>query len=227
MKPALLLAEQLLAKEAHLKGLPGFVIVNYRWNMAQFLPVAEDGPDAGAGLFAQAQPAERGDDVRVARLFLAGLQEFTRADKGVTRVPKQCSIAKEADAGLASMVAVILMEQQVNGGLAKGNIVRRVVIAPKGRHIYAERPFGAPHIAFGEGEPGKDQVLFHNDAVAPATIRRPGIELGIDELAVHHWPRKRLANIAAPAQNQHGGPGGRKAAAMLRDKPPLAQELHV
>ena len=61
----------------------------------------------------------------------ARLQEFVRAGEGVAWIPEHRSITKQADAGVAVLIAVVLMEQQIDGRLAEGNVVRRVVIAPK------------------------------------------------------------------------------------------------
>ena len=43
-------------------------------NVAESLPVSEDGAHAGSGLFAEADATERGDNGRVAYLFLRRIQ---------------------------------------------------------------------------------------------------------------------------------------------------------
>ena len=223
----LLLAQQDFPRKAHLERLARLVVVDHRRHMAQRLPVAEDRPDAGAGLFAQAQPAECGHDVGIAHFLGAGFEKRFRRRKGVAWIPKLHPIAEQANAGVAVLVAIVLMQQQVDRRLPKGNVVRRVVVAAKRCWIDAKRAFGAQHVALGKHEPRLHQVLFDHDAIAPTQIGRPSIERGVDELPIHHRPSQKLAHVARASEHQHRRSRGRQSPVPLDGEAPLVQKLHI
>ena len=130
---------------------------------------------------------------------------------------------------MAVLLAIVLMEQQVDRRFAEGGVVRRFVVAPHGGGVDAERPLGAAQKALGERQPSLHQILLHDDSVVPRVVPIPCVVCGVDELAVHHGPRKHLTQVAPPAENQDRSPGGREAAvfAALPYEAPLVQEFHV
>ena len=227
LEQPLFLAEQFFAQEAQLERLPRLVVPDHRRHVAEILPVPKNRAHAGPRLLAQPDPPERRDEGRIAHVLLGRVQELVGGGESVARVPEHGPVPEEPDRRLPAGVAVVLVDQQVDGRFPERDVVGRIVVPPKRRRVQPEGVLGVLHIAFGQHEPRLDQVLLDHHAVDPAPVRRPGVVRGVDELAIDHGPAERPAQVARAAEEEDGRTGRRETAAVLDDEAPLVQELGV
>ena len=99
------------------------------------MPVAKDCADAGACLIGKSDAAEGFDDSRITNFLFGGVEQFCLCRKGIAGIPEDRAVGEQLDGGLASVVAVILMDQQVDGCFAEGYVIGRVIVAAQGGGI--------------------------------------------------------------------------------------------
>ncbi|MNL43952.1 hypothetical protein D3C87_1664910 [compost metagenome] len=68
--------DELFLAQAQAEALFGFVIFDFRRQVAQLAPTVEDGAHAGAALIGQADAAEGVDDAGVADFLVAGVEQL-------------------------------------------------------------------------------------------------------------------------------------------------------
>ena len=128
-------------------------------------------------------------------------------------VPESGLIAEESDRRLPSVVAVVLVDEQIDGGLTERDVVRRIIVSPQRCRIHAERMRGMLHIAGGQRQPCLDEILLGYDAVGPSPVGRPGVRSGVDELAINDRPRQYPAHMPCATKDRGPplgwGPSGR------------------
>ena len=216
--------DEFFLAQAQAEALFGLVVLDFRRQVAQLAPAIKDGAHAGAALVGQANAAEGADDAGVAHFLVAGVEQLLARGKGVTGVEKFGLVTEEADDRHAGGVAKVLMDEQVDGGFAEGDVVWRVVVAAHRGHVHAERTLAVAEVELDDGLPRLDEVVFHGDAVGPAD---GGVVLGAGiavELHVHRHAWQHLADIFAAAQHEDGGTGGTQHAALLNQEAPVTQE---
>ena len=92
------------------------------------MPVAKNRTDSSACLIGEADAAESFDDGGIAHFLFSRIEQLSRGGEGVARVPKYSTVGEQLDGCLATVITVILMHQQVDGSLAKGDVVRWIVV---------------------------------------------------------------------------------------------------
>src|ERR1700761_2280912 len=102
-----------------------WAVRDHRWDTAQRTLVGKDVADTGIGLLADSNAGEHGPQAIVANRFVSGFEKLLTADKRRTGIPKLVFIGKQSDAGFARVVAVVLMDEEIQNGFAKGEIIRR------------------------------------------------------------------------------------------------------
>ena len=195
--------------------------------MSETLPAPKDRAHARPGLPAQPDAAECGDDRRVAHLLLGTVQDLIGSGKGLARIPEHRPIAEESDRRLTAVVAVVLVDEQIDGRLTEGNVVGGIIVPPQRRRIHAERMLGILRIALGQHQPRLDEVLFDNDTIVPSTVGRPGVRCGIDELAIDHRSREYPANVTRATEHQDRSPSWHHEIVMFDDEAAFVQELDI
>ena len=93
------------------------------------------------------------------------------------------------DHGLARVVGIVLVEQEVDHGLPKGAVVRGRIVALQRRWIHAKGMFRDAWIpVVHKAPPGPHEVLLENQAVEPAFdgvgfVPRQAVALAVDDRA--------------------------------------------
>ena len=71
------------------------------------------------------------------------------------------------------------------------------------------------------------RFLFDYDTVVPAAVGRPGVRVGVDELAIDDRSRQYPAQVTWATEQKGRGSRGDQAIALFHDEAPLIEELDV
>src|SRR5205823_1047642 len=142
---------------------------------AQGALVGKDVADAGVGLLADANAGEHGTQAGVTNRFVSGFEKLLTADKRRTWIPKMRLIGKQSDVGFARVIAVVLMDEEIQDSFAKSEVIRRSAFALHRGVVEFEPTFGETRlIDFHDTLPGFKDVAFGErfDAFIPALLRQ-------------------------------------------------------
>jgi len=108
---------------------------------------------------------------RVADLFFSGLKQPGIVPEYVAGIPELDAVAEEFYDGLAGMIAIVLMDQQVDSRFAEHAKPRGIVSAAEGNRINIFKRFGHKELVLTDQLiPGLDDVLFAYNSVNPASL---------------------------------------------------------
>jgi hypothetical protein len=153
--------------------------------------------------------------------LIAGFEKFLAADERRARIPKLNFIGEDGDGGFAGVVAIVLMDEEIQDGFTKREIVRRRAFALHGGVIELKTAFGkARAINLHDTLPSLDDVAFGKrfDAFIPALFRQQIGVSALEDEEVHDLPGQKLVHGGVRAEQQNGSAGGAQRAVHRHDQ---------
>ena len=181
------------------------------------------------GSISCSRDAKDGDNAGVANRLFARVDQLLPRCEGIAGVEELGLVAEEADRRAARLLAEVLVNQQVDGGLPEGHIVGRVVRAAQAARVDREGVLGMSAVKGDQRLPGFEEVFFRHrrETVCPARlggIVRFGFPI---DLEVDNRPLQDLPECGIGAEDQNAGPGRKQPVLLLGDTGHLLQELDV
>ena len=119
------------------------------------------------------------------------------------------------------------MDEQVDGRFPERGVLGRIIVPSERRRVQPEGVIRVAHVPLQNREPRLDEILLHQNPVAPALVDGPGIGGGVDELIVDDRTTERLSDVPRAAEKKYRRAGRRQPVSPSDGESPLDQELAV